>query len=103
MTVTSGALFEFGRLQAGESLLVHGGTSGIGTAAIQLASARGSTVYATAGTPEKCRYCESLGAARGIDYRSEDFVAVLRELTTQRGVEHIVRSDQRTGVRHHRA
>jgi putative PIG3 family NAD(P)H quinone oxidoreductase len=80
-------VFERGRLHAGESLLVHGGSSGIGTTAIQLARARGSRVYTTAGSPEKCAACERLGAERAIDYRREDFVAVVRELTGGRGVD----------------
>ncbi len=80
-------VFERGRLAAGESLLVHGGSSGIGTAAIQLARARGARVFATAGTAEKCRVCEALGAERGINYREEDFVAVIREITGGRGVD----------------
>jgi putative PIG3 family NAD(P)H quinone oxidoreductase len=80
-------VFERGRLQAGESLLVHGGSSGIGTAAIQLARARGARVLATAGSPEKCAACERLGAERAIDYRREDFLAVVRELTGGRGVD----------------
>jgi NADPH2:quinone reductase len=80
-------VFERGRLQAGESILVHGGSSGIGTTAIQLARARGSPVYATAGSAEKCAACERLGAERAIDYRREDFVAVVRALTDGRGVD----------------
>ncbi len=80
-------VFERGRLQAGEALLVHGGSSGIGTTAIQLARARGSRVFATAGSPEKCAACERLGAERAIDYRREAFVAVVRELTGGRGVD----------------
>jgi putative PIG3 family NAD(P)H quinone oxidoreductase len=80
-------VFERGRLQAGESLLVHGGSSGIGTTAIQLARARGARVVATAGSPEKCDACERLGAERAIDYRREDFVAVVRGLTGGRGVD----------------
>jgi NADPH:quinone reductase-like Zn-dependent oxidoreductase len=64
---------------ARRSLLVHGGASGIGTTAIQLASNWGATVYATAGTDEKCRLCESLGAKRAINYRTEDFETVLRD------------------------
>jgi len=80
-------LFERGRLKTGESMLVHGGASGIGTTAIQLARARGARVFATAGTPEKCAACERLGAARAINYREADFVAVLRELTGGRGVD----------------
>lgn len=80
-------LFERGRLSAGETALVHGGTSGIGTTAIQLAKAFGSRVLATAGTREKCAACERLGANRGINYRDEDFVAVARELTAGVGVD----------------
>jgi len=80
-------VFERGRLQAGESLLVHGGSSGIGTTAIQLARARGARVFATAGSAEKCAACERLGADRAINYREEDFVAVIRELTAGRGVD----------------
>jgi NADPH2:quinone reductase len=72
-------VFEMGRLAKGESLLIHGGASGIGTTAIQMAKAWGATVYATAGTDEKCRLCEKLGATRAINYRTEDFEAVLRE------------------------
>jgi putative PIG3 family NAD(P)H quinone oxidoreductase len=80
-------VFERGRLQAGEWLLVHGGSSGIGTTAIQMAAARGATVVVTAGTDRKCRTCEALGATRAIDYRTEDFVAVVREVTNGRGVD----------------
>ncbi|WP_029014602.1 NAD(P)H-quinone oxidoreductase [Niveispirillum irakense] len=79
-------VFERGGLLPGESLLVHGGTSGIGSIAIQLAKALGSIVYATAGGPEKAKACEALGADRGIDYRNEDFVAVIKEVTGKRGV-----------------
>ena len=74
-------VFERGRLKAGESLLVHGGSSGIGTTAIQLARARGARVFATAGSAEKCAACERLGAERAINYREADFVAVVRDLT----------------------
>jgi len=83
-------VFERGRLVAGESLLVHGGASGIGTTAIPLATARGALVFATAGSREKCAACERLGAVRAIDYRQEDFVAVLRDLTQERGVDVIL-------------
>lgn len=83
-------VFERGRLQAGESLLVHGGSSGIGTTAIQLAVRAGATVFATAGSADKCAACESLGASRAINYREEDFVAVLREQTADRGVDVIL-------------
>jgi NADPH:quinone reductase len=80
-------VFDRAHLQSGESLLVHGGASGIGTAAIQIAKARGSRVFATAGGPEKRAACEKLGAERCIDYRSEDFVTVVKELTGGRGVD----------------
>lgn len=80
-------VFDRGRLQAGESALVHGGAGGIGTTAIQIAAARGATVYATAGSDEKCRACEQLGAAHAINYRSRDFVEAIRELTHDRGVD----------------
>jgi len=80
-------VFTRGRLQAGESILVHGGSSGIGTTAIQLARARGSRVFATAGSAEKCAACERLGAERAINYRDADFAAVVRELTAGRGVD----------------
>ena len=83
-------VFERGALQAGESLLVHGGSSGIGTTAIQLAKAFGARVFTTAGSPEKCRACEALGADRAIDYRAEDFVAVIKELTGKKGVDVIL-------------
>jgi NADPH2:quinone reductase len=80
-------VFQRGRLIAGESLLVHGGSSGIGTTAIQLARARGARVFATAGSAEKCAACERLGAERAINYRDADFVAAVRELTSGRGVD----------------
>lgn len=79
-------VFGFGRLQPGETLLVHGGSSGIGVAAIQLAAALGHIVFATAGSAEKCRFCESLGARRAIDYKTEDFVAEIGKATDGRGV-----------------
>jgi putative PIG3 family NAD(P)H quinone oxidoreductase len=72
-------IVDTGRLQPGESLLVHGGTSGIGSLAIQMFAARGSRVFATAGSDEKCGACRSFGATRAINYRSEDFVAVVKE------------------------
>lgn len=83
-------LYDRAGLQAGESLLVHGGSSGIGVTAIQMAKALGSRVYATAGSEEKCRACEALGAERAVNYRSEDFVAVLQELTENRGMDVIL-------------
>jgi NADPH2:quinone reductase len=79
-------VFGFGRLQPGETLLVHGGSSGIGVAAIQLATALGHTVFTTAGSDDKCRFCEQLGAKRAINYKTEDFVAVVAEETGKRGV-----------------
>jgi NADPH2:quinone reductase len=72
-------VFESGALKSGETLLVHGGASGIGTTAIQMAKAHGARVFATAGDDAKCRLCENLGAERGINYRSEDFEAIVRE------------------------
>lgn len=83
-------VFERGRLASGETALFHGGTSGIGTTAIQLAVARGARVFATAGSDDKCRACEALGAERGINYRTEDFAAVVKELTGGRGVDLIL-------------
>ncbi|MEX0757993.1 MAG: NAD(P)H-quinone oxidoreductase, partial [Tistlia sp.] len=74
-------VFERGRLKAGETLLVHGGSSGIGTTAIQLARQFGARVFTTVGNAEKARACEALGAARAINYREEDYVAVVKELT----------------------
>lgn len=74
-------VFERARLSRGESILIHGGSSGIGTVAIQLARAFGARVFATAGSPEKCALCQQLGAERAINYRTEDFVAVLRDST----------------------
>ena len=80
-------LFSTGCLKPGETLLVHGGTSGIGTTAIQLARALGARVFATAGSAQKCAACVELGAEAAIDYRNEDFVARIRELTARRGVD----------------
>ncbi|MFD1745416.1 NAD(P)H-quinone oxidoreductase [Rhizobium helianthi] len=80
-------LFQMAVLTEGESVLIHGGTSGIGTTAIQLAKAFGATVYATAGSAEKCAACESLGATRAINYKTEDFAAVIKELTGGKGVD----------------
>jgi putative PIG3 family NAD(P)H quinone oxidoreductase len=80
-------LFERGGLKGGDTVLIHGGTSGIGTTAIQLAAAWGARVFATAGSPEKARFCEKLGAERGIDYRTEDFVAVIRAATDGYGID----------------
>jgi NADPH2:quinone reductase len=77
-------------LKAGETLLVHGGSSGIGTTAIMLANALGSRVIATAGSAEKCRACERLGAERAIDYRAEDFVVVVKSETSGKGADVIL-------------
>jgi NADPH2:quinone reductase len=79
-----------GRIKTGETLLVHGGTSGIGVIAIQMFAHLGHTVFATAGSDQKCRLCEELGARRAINYRSEDFVAVTRDATAGRGVDVIL-------------
>jgi putative PIG3 family NAD(P)H quinone oxidoreductase len=83
-------VFERGRLGAGETLLVHGGTSGIGTAAIQLGRAFGATVLATAGSDDKCRASVDLGATAAMNYRTEDFVARTRELTGGAGADVIL-------------
>ena len=80
-------LFQMAGLTEGENVLIHGGTSGIGTTAIQLAKAFGATVYTTAGSAEKCEACEKLGATRGINYKSEDFAAVIKEVTGGKGVD----------------
>src|SRR6266540_2179246 len=74
-------VFERGGLKAGETLLVHGGSSGIGTTAIMLAKSFGARVITTAGSPEKCEACLKLGADRAINYKSEDFVAATKETT----------------------
>jgi NADPH2:quinone reductase len=84
-------LFERGHLKAGETVLIHGGSSGIGTTAIQLAKAFGAqAIFATAGSREKCQACERLGATRGIDYKHEDFVKVVKDATAGRGVDVIL-------------
>jgi NADPH2:quinone reductase len=83
-------VFGRGRLQAGESLLVHGGSSGIGTTAIQLARARGARVFATAGSEAKCEACLRLGAELAVNYRVTDFVEAVREATEGRGVDVIL-------------
>ena len=80
-------VFDRGRLRKGETALFHGGTSGIGTTAIQLAVARGARVFATAGSDEKCRACVELGAKRAINYRREDFVPAIMTATARRGVD----------------
>ena len=80
-------VFERGRLTKGETILIHGGSSGIGTTAIQLAHALGAHVYATAGSAEKCAACESLGAQKAINYHQTDFVSAINDLTNGRGVD----------------
>jgi len=83
-------VFERGKLAAGETLLVHGGSSGIGTTAIALAKAFGARVITTAGTPEKCEACRKLGADLTIDYKTEDFVALTKQATQGRGADLIL-------------
>jgi putative PIG3 family NAD(P)H quinone oxidoreductase len=83
-------VFERGGLKAGESFLVHGGSSGIGTAAIQLAAHFGARVFTTAGSGEKCAYCERLGAELAINYKSQPFAAAIKEVTAGRGVDVIL-------------
>jgi NADPH2:quinone reductase len=83
-------VFERGRLKAGESFLVHGGSSGIGTTAIQLASRFGARVFTTAGSSDKCSKCKELGAAVAIDYKTEDFVQVIERETAGKGVDLIL-------------
>jgi putative PIG3 family NAD(P)H quinone oxidoreductase len=80
-------VFERARLASGEWLLVHGGSSGIGTTAIQLGKAFGAKVIATAGSAEKCKACLELGADRAVDYKREDFVAAAKEATGGKGVD----------------
>jgi NADPH:quinone reductase len=83
-------VFERGRLTAGETLLVHGGSSGIGTTAIQLAKAFGARVVTTAGSPEKCAACLALGADIAVNYKTEDFVAATKDVTDKRGADVIL-------------
>jgi len=83
-------VFDRGKLQPGESLLVHGGSSGIGVTAIQMATALGSTVYVTAGSDEKCKFCEELGASKAINYRTENFSNIILQLTNGKGVNVIL-------------
>ncbi len=83
-------VFDRGQLSGEETLLVQGGSSGIGVTAIQIARALGHRVFATAGSADKCRACEELGAERAINYKTEDFEAVLKELTGGRGVDVIL-------------
>ena len=83
-------VFERGRLRAGETFLVHGGASGIGTTAIQMAHAFGARVFATAGSQPKCDACEKLGAQRAINYKADDFVVELMKITAGRGIDVIL-------------
>ena len=83
-------IMDTGRLAPGESLLIHGGTSGIGSLAVQMFAARGHAVFATVGSEEKCQAARKLGAARAINYRSEDFVAVVKKETGGKGVDVIL-------------
>ncbi len=83
-------VFQHARLEEGERFLVHGGSSGIGTTAIQLARVFGARVFASAGSLTKCRACEKLGAERAINYHIEDFVKVIKELTDDEGVDVIL-------------
>ncbi len=83
-------VFDFGALKAGETLLVHGGSSGIGITAIQLAHALGSPVFVTAGSDAKCDACRKLGATEAINYRTQDFETEIQRLTERRGVDVIL-------------
>ena len=83
-------VFQRSGLKNDESLLIQGGSSGIGVTAIQMARAFGHRVFVTAGTAEKCAQCEKLGATRAINYRTEDFVAIIKDLTAGRGVDVIL-------------
>jgi putative PIG3 family NAD(P)H quinone oxidoreductase len=83
-------VFTRGRLKSGETFLVHGGSSGIGSTAIQLAKAFGATVIATAGSPDKCAFCRTLGADHAIDYRAQDFVEEVKKITGKKGVDVIL-------------
>jgi NADPH2:quinone reductase len=83
-------VFTRGKLSAGETILIHGGSSGIGTIAIQLAVAIGATVIVTAGSDQKCKACEKLGALKAINYRDSDFVCVVQEITKNKGVNVIL-------------
>jgi len=83
-------VFDRGHLKPGETLLVHGGSSGIGVTAIQMAKALGSTVYVTAGSDDKCRFCEQLGAAKAINYKQENFAEAINQLTDSKGIDVIL-------------
>jgi NADPH2:quinone reductase len=83
-------VYDRGKLQPGEGLLIHGGSSGIGTTAIQMAKALGNKVYITAGSDEKCAFCKSLGADEAINYRKQDFVTEIDHITHKKGVDVIL-------------
>ena len=83
-------VFLRGKLKAGEKFLVHGGSSGIGTTAIQLANVFGAEVYTTAGTDEKCKRCEALGAQYALNYKNNDFVELIKEKTNNEGMNLIL-------------
>ncbi|HEY9003263.1 MAG TPA: NAD(P)H-quinone oxidoreductase [Mucilaginibacter sp.] len=83
-------VFDRGKLQPGETLLVHGGSSGIGVTAIQMATALGSKVFVTAGSDDKCKFCEELGAVKGINYKTKDFAEAIDKLTDGKGVNVIL-------------
>jgi NADPH2:quinone reductase len=83
-------VFDRAKLKPGESLLVHGGSSGIGVAAIQMAKTLGNTVYVTAGSTDKCKFCEELGADKAINYKETDFSEVIEQLTNGKGVDVIL-------------
>lgn len=85
-------VFDRGQLKPGETLLVHGGSGGIGITAIQMAAAMGGTVYTTAGTNEKCRFCETLGATKAINYKTENFANMLKQFTDGKGADVILDS-----------
>lgn len=83
-------VFDRGKLQSGETLLVHGGSSGIGVTAIQVAKALGITVFVTAGSEDKCRFCEQLGASKAVNYKQDNFVDVIKQATQGKGVNVIL-------------
>jgi NADPH2:quinone reductase len=83
-------LFDRAKFAKGETLLVHGGTSGIGVTAIQMAKAMGCDVYTTAGSDEKCNFCEQLGAAKAINYKTQNFREIIKEITGGKGVDVIL-------------
>lgn len=83
-------LFHIGKFKPGEKVLVHGGSSGIGVAAIQMVKAMGGVIYTTAGSDEKCSFCEQLGAARAINYRASDFEEEIKSITEGKGVDIIL-------------